>query len=147
MKIINRKCALICGLLVALCSGCTTNMQGTMGSCFSATITQEHLSAITSDIVEFIAWQYPPAKTQLDFHSIKPNDQFATQLKDKLRSFGFSISENAGSGLKFSFIADNQDQTVRVILLVGNKKFVKSFSNGNTLSKWSSTTDQGVAND
>lgn len=146
MKIINNKCALVCGFLFALCSGCTTNINATKGSYFSTTQNKETVSAITSDIVEFLAWQYPPAKTQLDFHSIKPNDEFGSQLKDKLRSFGFSISENVGNGLKFSFIADNQDRTIRVILFVGERKFIKSFS-GNTLSKWTSTTFQGVTND
>ena len=147
MKFINKKCELFLSVFVALgLTGCITQQTVESGSFYTSEISQSRIASIATDSAEFLAWKYPVAKTTFDF--APSNDYFGTVLRDKLRTHGFKVSENTGSGSRTKYITDNDSSAgyIRVILYVDNVTYAKNYSvnqNGRDL-KWTSVKNTGA---
>lgn len=149
MKFINKNCELFLSFIVALgLTGCVTKQTVESGSFYTSEISQSRIASIASDSAEFLAWKYPAAKTNFDF-APSTSDYFGSVFRDKLRSLGFKVSENTGSGIHTKYITDNDSSAgyIRVILYIDNVTYAKNYSitqNGRDL-KWTSVKSTGVA--
>ena len=100
------------------------------------TVPVELIEKISSDATEFLSWKYAPAKTQFDFEA-HTNDEFGNSLKAKLRKKGFSISEKLSGGKILTYLLDDNNTIVRLILSVDTTTYGKVYDmNGKNDYKW-----------
>ena len=138
-RVIHRSCGLLL-LPVIIITGCAVNSTNS-GLYLSKNIDDsskvELIEKISSDATEFLSWKYAPAKTQFDFEA-HTNDEFGNSLKAKLRKKGFSISEKLSGGKILTYILDDNNTIVRLILSVDTTTYGKVYDmNGKNDYKWS----------